>query len=98
MPRHRRLLRFLLLLAVGSSLVVAGCMPDLTAPTLAAPEGTAEVVVEPIVLVSVPSGTAMPAVAPFSDTACLDCHTNQDLLMELAIPEEKEAKLSSGPG
>lgn len=35
---------------------------------------------------------------PFTDFACLDCHTDQARLMELALPDEPEESLSSGPG
>lgn len=38
-------------------------------------------------------------IEPFTDTACLDCHTSESRLKELAVPvEEEEAALSSGPG
>lgn len=39
-------------------------------------------------------------VEPFEDFACLDCHTDQNRLNELAPPveEEPEELLSSGPG
>lgn len=37
---------------------------------------------------------------PFEDYACLNCHTDQERLKELApnIPVEEESSLSSGPG
>lgn len=37
---------------------------------------------------------------PFTDRACLDCHTDQAHLTELAVveAEEPEEALSSGPG
>ena len=39
---------------------------------------------------------------PFSDTACLDCHTDQQRLEEITSENEadepEEASLSSGPG
>ena len=37
---------------------------------------------------------------PFTDQACLDCHTDQARLTELAVVEEEEPEesLSSGPG
>lgn len=38
-----------------------------------------------------------PVVAPFTDQACLDCHTNQERLTELAV-EEEVVSLSEGPG
>lgn len=41
-----------------------------------------------------------PNAATFTDTACLECHTNEQRLTELAVvPEDAEAEgLSSGPG
>ena len=37
---------------------------------------------------------------PFTDQACLDCHTDQASLTELAVVDEEEPEeaLSSGPG
>ena len=36
---------------------------------------------------------------PFTDDACLNCHTDQNRLMELAPKQEEVAEsLSSGPG
>jgi hypothetical protein len=46
-----------------------------------------------------PSGSSTKA--EFTDTACLDCHTDEALLRELAWEpeiEEPEESLSSGPG
>lgn len=39
-------------------------------------------------------------IEPFTDKACLDCHTNESLLTKLAPAEEEETaeSLSSGPG
>ena len=35
---------------------------------------------------------------PFTDTACLTCHTDEALLKELAVPAVDTEALSSGPG
>lgn len=35
---------------------------------------------------------------PFSDQACLNCHTDEERLQTLAVAEEKSESLSSGPG
>ena len=35
---------------------------------------------------------------PFTDQACLDCHSDEDRLMALAVEEESPEALSSGPG
>ena len=37
-------------------------------------------------------------IEPFGDFACLECHTDQQRLSELAIEEEEPEALSSGPG
>lgn len=37
-------------------------------------------------------------VPPFTDIACLECHTNQDQLQRLAVEEEVVESLSEGPG
>lgn len=41
----------------------------------------------------------MAEIEPFTDVACLECHTDQARLDELAVVEEApEEPLSSGPG
>ncbi|MCA9907088.1 MAG: hypothetical protein KC519_00460 [Anaerolineae bacterium] len=37
-------------------------------------------------------------IEPFEDFACLECHTDQQRLSELAVEEEAPEALSSGPG
>lgn len=56
-------------------------------------------------LVLLPGTTSADPMAqrePFSDTACLDCHTDQQRLEEITSENEadepEEASLSSGPG
>lgn len=56
-------------------------------------------------LVLLPGTTSAEPMAqrdPFGDTACLDCHTDQQRLQELTAEndadEPEEASLSSGPG
>jgi hypothetical protein len=44
------------------------------------------------------SGMSRAESEPFSDQACLDCHTDEDRLKELAVEEESPETLSSGPG
>lgn len=78
-----------LFMALGATLV--SCAPDTTAPTLqtqltAAPDADA----------AQPTVVAMNDEAR-EDQACLDCHTNQELLVELAV-EEEVVSLNSGPG
>lgn len=52
--------------------------------------------------VSITSAGALEQREPFTDTACLDCHTDQARLEELTANDEadepEEASLSSGPG
>jgi hypothetical protein len=45
------------------------------------------------------SSDPRPEAKPFTDQACLDCHTDQAKLQELAVVvEEVEAPPSEGPG
>ncbi|MCB9452225.1 MAG: hypothetical protein H6672_12350 [Anaerolineaceae bacterium] len=45
------------------------------------------------------SGSPSQDIPPFTDYACLDCHTDEARLKEFAAePEEPEESLSSGPG
>ncbi len=94
--------RFLIGISIlGGALTIAGtvmlgCSPNTAAPELllrptASPdqEGTAEVSA---------AAAQMVFLEPFSDQACLDCHTDQARLTELALPEETTEELSSGPG
>ncbi len=39
-----------------------------------------------------------PVVPPFTDTACLECHTDQEALKTLAVEEEVVESISEGPG
>lgn len=78
-------------------LMLIGCTPDTTAPTLQsqptnAPPQTGDVADTFAV------SDVMTTVPPFTDTACLNCHTDQAALTELAKPEEETESLSSGPG
>lgn len=93
----------LLLIALGAlmafSAILVSCAPDTEAPALneearaivaqedetADPQATEEV-------------SDITQVA-FTDQECLDCHTDEALLQELAVEEENAAEeLSSGPG
>lgn len=87
----------ILLSLFGVSLI--SCAPDKSAPTLEASiRPTTDANASSPVSVAL-AGTPIPDIPPFTDTECLICHTDQALLIELAIPEENEAEsLSSGPG
>jgi hypothetical protein len=54
------------------------------------------------VFIHTAASSAAPAcqtLEPFTDQACLDCHTDQGRLMALAVEEEEvHEALSSGPG
>ncbi|MCU0479934.1 MAG: hypothetical protein MUE54_01825 [Anaerolineae bacterium] len=39
-----------------------------------------------------------PVVPPFTDIACLECHTNQEALQTLAVEKEVVDSHSEGPG
>ncbi|MEO0561602.1 MAG: hypothetical protein AAF125_05795 [Chloroflexota bacterium] len=85
---------------VSFGLAVASCAPDTTAPTLEvrATQAIVETALpEPLVVADSAIISTLP---PFTDTACLDCHTNQERLEALALPEEDNdhEALSSGPG
>lgn len=102
----RKLSIFTLLVAAGLLLILAAltsCAPDTSAPELQrevaevdvaddqAPSDTAETD-------TTDTDTAV-AMVEFTDQACLDCHTDEARLQELAVEEEDEAEsLSEGPG
>ncbi len=102
MKKHHVL--WLLIAAAGLLLVaagLAGCAPDTTAPELQAQAVEAQLptdLPDDTVPVSDQPGQAV-EVPVFTDTACLDCHTDEDRVQELAVEEEPdEESLSSGPG
>lgn len=76
--------------------LMAGCMPDTTAPTLQQ-RPTADQPQQPTaVAVNLPPTEMW--LEPFTDQTCLDCHTNQEKLVELAEPDPPKETLSEGPG
>jgi len=92
---------FMVLALVLFALAVASCAPDTSAPVLVARATQAATeAVQPTPLQIADAGTPMATLQPFTDTACLDCHTNREQLEALAIPEEdsEHESLSSGPG
>lgn len=95
------LLLALSLLMVSMALI--SCAPDTSAPVLPDIEASDISTPDSVSVAAVPEvvslpGTLVPTVEPFTDTECLDCHTDQEKLIELALPEEEEDSLSSGPG
>jgi hypothetical protein len=92
-----------LLLILGTLLLVGAaltsCAPDTSAPErqvhVAQPGDSGDQSADTTV-----SNTGTGAVEPveFTDTACLDCHTDEGRLKELAVEEVAAESLSSGPG
>jgi hypothetical protein len=76
--------------------LMAACAPDTSAPTLA--PRTEPVQTEEPTAVSMEILPANVLLEPFTDQECLDCHTDQSLLTELALPDEVVESLSEGPG
>lgn len=74
--------------------LVAGCAPDTAAPVLQPRPNPAQT--------AQPAAVNLPPtevwLKPFTDTACLECHTDQAKLTELAKPVEAKESLSEGPG
>ena len=103
-------LYFLMVIAgaffIGAALT--SCSPDKTAPEFTPSEDAmSEPTVSDDVMESVPvddnsldtvTGGVAVADATFTDFVCLDCHSNQELLQELAVEEESTESLSEGPG
>lgn len=80
-----------------ASVALISCAPDTSAPAL---EPTVDDELQDTTSASSqPELVAMDAgLPPFTDQACLDCHTDSALLMELAEPEEVVESVSEGPG
>jgi len=83
------------LIATGA--ILAGCSPDTSAPTLAR-RATSTPVAGAVTPTGATLAPAVLTVEPFTDYACLNCHTDQEQLTALAVVEETGESLSSGPG
>lgn len=101
MKRYRQFWLF----AVTSSLVwavVTGCAPNTSAPELDTDARSIRIAAESSQLTSTIPATLPSEVAvttePFVDTACLECHMDQEQLKELAVEEVVAETLSEGPG
>ena len=84
--------------AILGGVLLAACAPDTTAPTLqrlpsATPDAGAGVEVAALAPSEAPT-----RLAPFTDQACLDCHTNRPQLETLAVGRETTESHSEGPG
>ena len=81
------------------SALIASCAPDKSSPELET--SIVQTSAAEDVLVSGTDITTEQMVAeiePFTDVECLDCHTDELALQELAKPEETTEGLSTGPG
>lgn len=84
------------LLFVGAAL--ASCSPDTSAPELQGTASLSQAVASlPTNTPPSPTGGEITAVE-FTDTACLDCHSDEEQVKALAVEEEPPEDLSSGPG
>jgi hypothetical protein len=82
---------------VVTGALLASCAPDTTAPTLQS--RPTDISPTDVALVPTTVSDIMTSVPPFTDTACLDCHTDQPTLVDLAKPhDDAHEALSSGPG
>ena len=81
-------------LAVGS---LGACAPNTSAPVLQ-PRVDAQPTTVSREVETGGQAAATPTTLVFEDNVCLDCHTDQARLTELAMPVEQVESLSSGPG
>lgn len=95
------------LLVIAGLLVFAGvlasCAPDTSAPEFnreaARVEAADNQASSDTALAGVSETTTTVALVEFTDQACLDCHTDEGRLKELAVEEEDIGEsLSEGPG
>lgn len=81
------------------STLVASCSPDKSAPELKVSQ--VPTIVSEDTLIGDTGMTPDEIIAeiePFTDVECLDCHTDEVVLKELAKPVEVTEGLSTGPG
>jgi hypothetical protein len=78
---------------VGLLAALASCAPDTSAPAL-----NTSARITPVAVLPSQTTEETATAEPFVDVACLDCHTDQARLMELAVEVEKAETLSEGPG
>jgi glucose/arabinose dehydrogenase len=91
-----------------AALALAGCGGATQAPTATqiASQPTAAPATQPptaapthtLVPTNTPEPTATPKPAPADNTACVGCHTSQETLQALAVPEPTAVSLSEGEG
>lgn len=95
--RFYRTLLGLGLLLIGAGIAISSCSPDTSAPTLMPRPTSDGALIPQDGVVTVAEASAAFSVEPFTDFACLDCHTDEARLRELAVDKVKET-LSEGPG
>lgn len=89
------------LLFVGAAMLAAGVIANCASPAPAPvlqPRADSPPPTPTVNSVRVASVDPLETIEPFTDTACLDCHTDQERLVTLAVEEEAPESLSSGPG
>ena len=100
----KRILTPRFLAAAGSALVAAGVLVSFAASAVQAMHPDAGFIsqlpppTENAVRTVAQAATPTLHLEPFVDQACLDCHTDQPTLLELAIPDDPVEAPSEGPG
>lgn len=79
----------LIFLATGIFLISMGIFTQMVGVAHANPSGMRQSQANP---------QPTPVVPPFTDIACLECHTDQDTLKLLAVEKEVVESHSEGPG
>ena len=69
-----------------------------TQPPTVAPTDTPLPPTDTPVPTDTPEPTATPAPEPVDNSACVGCHTSQEVLQAMAVSEEVEESLSEGEG
>lgn len=94
-----------LLVIMGLLLIaaaLASCAPDTSAPELKSEIAQTESTDEQANSDTASTSNTSPGDeidrVQFTDQACLDCHTDEVRLQELAVEEEETESLSEGPG
>lgn len=91
-----------LTLSIGVMMIVVtaliGCSSDTSAPELAAPADNTTITDDTTTSEDVVTVAMDAQQTTFEDQECIDCHTDDVLLMELATEDEPVESHSEGPG
>ncbi|HEX3049959.1 MAG TPA: hypothetical protein VHP83_04830 [Aggregatilineaceae bacterium] len=91
MSKRHRIWNALVIGGIGFGVgLLAACSPDVTAPEFKEPTPTTRP--SPTQVLEAAPGSARPELTGFSDTACIDCHSNQNLMQSLATEREQSAE------